>query len=746
MFCGYKAPGCDKPQPGHDSDPLPPTARVAGKRVAIGGDFLETSNKGGFIVDKTLTCKALLESPDRVVRICLPWGFGKSFNLSVIAQFFNTVTAKDCLSDTENPDLNAALERRRKLFCGSLLEQHHPEFVERHFATIPAIQIDFKVSFGKSLGSFYASLASAIYSAATFWVNAYAVPELLKGRARAKYEALEDTYSTMRTYLRKENDSQWEARGGLAYGLFSDLSEFLVAQHGSKYIILVDEYDQPLKAALGQTWQADADDAYLGMLMEMFKGNDHLAKGLLVGVHEFKLSDRESGLNSAKELSLTTGRYRGGKAGADDIGDESPGPLAALFAFTREDLAELTKRTREVSKRTRCYSQEHIMEVIETWCGGYDFGFPTKRYNPLSVLKFLEALANGDIIEAAAATYWVDTGNVASIAQLARDHCEEILRLAPRLLHDYRTGAEDSSIRVAGQDGKAECVLPSGDFQRVNIGRTIYPSSCTDLCSTDELATLLLHLGYLTMRPGNGLHIPNGEMNAMWRMAVANFLFAANSAAACSSFPTMVIEQLDEGDITGITELMKDVTRALPKVNKKSYQEMSYADMFRVGLDLVLGRNPAVTITSEPETSSGKANVVIMLTPRNRRRLVVIIEMKRIKEADAKTRAGARAKAKELASAALEQITERGYAQRHEGFSLRLDIGMAVGKYNVVQSYGRWWIWSTDKAHPHGKPKWIRSTPLFERREGKMEASFGGDDGKAEADAWGAVLPYLGNF
>ncbi|KAJ2768932.1 hypothetical protein IWQ57_003321 [Coemansia nantahalensis] len=89
--------------------------------------------------------------------------------------------------------------------------------------------------------------------------------------------------------------------------------------------------------------------------------------------------------------------------------------------------------------------------------------------------------------------------------------------------------------------------------------------------------------------------------------------------------------------------------------------------MFRIGLGLTFGRDPAVTIMNEPDTSGGKSDIIIMLTPQDRNsRLVVIIEMKRIKEADAKTRAGARAKAKELALGALDQISEKRYAQTHE--------------------------------------------------------------------------------
>ncbi|KAJ2801719.1 hypothetical protein H4R21_002692, partial [Coemansia helicoidea] len=120
--------------------------RVVGKRITIGSTFLGTFQLDGIIVDKTLVCKALLESPDKAVRICLPRRFGKTFNLSIIEQFFNLVTVNDCLGHPGEPDLDAARDRRRQLFCGSLLEQHNPEFVEKHFASIPVIHITFRVS------------------------------------------------------------------------------------------------------------------------------------------------------------------------------------------------------------------------------------------------------------------------------------------------------------------------------------------------------------------------------------------------------------------------------------------------------------------------------------------------------------------------------------------------------------------------------------------------------------------------
>ncbi|KAJ2775505.1 hypothetical protein IWQ57_000410 [Coemansia nantahalensis] len=584
---------------------------------------------------------------------------------------------------------------------------------------------------------------------ATFWVDAYAAPELLKGRARAKYEAMQGTYLETGTSLR-EDESKWEGRGKLAYRLFKELSDFLVAQHGRSYIILVDEYDQPLEAALRKEWQAKADKAYLGMLMDMFKGNDDLAKGLLVGVHEFKLSDRESGLNSAKAISLTTGCYCIGDAKAAEIRNRSLGSLAALFAFTREDVAALTKRTREVSVAAGVYSPEVIMKTIETWYDGYDFGFPAKRYNPWSVVNFLHRLANGDPIEKAAAPYWVNTGNMTSVAQLAWRHRVEILQLAPLLLRDCRTGAKDSSIRVAGLSGEPPCVLPPGDFKRVNIGMTTYPSSRTDLRSTGELVTLLLHLGYLTMRPGNGVHIPNGEMQVVWDNANDDIMFDAKTDDERDACRAQVVEQLYRGDVSTLVQCMLVETRFL--ANEGELPEASYANALRLRMGGLFHYNPDVTVINESQSGAGRSDIIIHLDPKshptcyNREKLLIIIEMKRItgtgvedqekdaaEDTDAAKNAGAaedtkaaqgtdaakdtvaakrmmaakRRKVttgKRLALEGLNQIVAKKYARCHQTWPLRLDVGMAVGKGGLVVAHTRWWTWANDETATDGKP------------------------------------------
>ncbi|KAJ1724651.1 hypothetical protein LPJ61_005713, partial [Coemansia biformis] len=119
---------------------------VTGRRFIGGVGFLETSDGDGFIVDKSLLCKAFLECGEDVVCISLPRRFGKSFNMGVLAEFFNAVTVNDCPPGTKKPTLDLARELRERRFADSLLKQNHLEFYEDHFAKYPVIRIDFKAS------------------------------------------------------------------------------------------------------------------------------------------------------------------------------------------------------------------------------------------------------------------------------------------------------------------------------------------------------------------------------------------------------------------------------------------------------------------------------------------------------------------------------------------------------------------------------------------------------------------------
>ncbi|KAJ1717845.1 hypothetical protein LPJ61_007121, partial [Coemansia biformis] len=228
--------------------------------------------------------------------------------------------------------------------------------------------------------------------------------------------------------------------GHLADLLFDGLSLFVTTQHG-KYIVLVDNYDQPLKAALGNDWCKDAQDTYVGLIGRIFKGNENLKRGFLVGVHEFWLSSIGSGVNNIRNITLATRGYHHNIAPSEDHVDSMSGVdgFSKLFAFSRAEVVELVHRAWETIDRAHRYSEDLVIDTLTTWYGRYDFGFAEKCYNPVSVLGFLRSLM-GEGLEHAPRLHWLDYSNTYSMLELARTYRSAVLLLAPQLIRDHDSG------------------------------------------------------------------------------------------------------------------------------------------------------------------------------------------------------------------------------------------------------------------------------------------------------------------
>ncbi|KAJ2057701.1 hypothetical protein GGI17_005494 [Coemansia sp. S146] len=101
---------------------------VTGQVLRIGGDFGNLARRNTLVVDKTLIYKALINSLDKVICVCLPHRFGKTFNIWIVEEFFNVVTSSDVKSVDGIIDLAAGRKKRFKLFDKSLLYTTEPKF------------------------------------------------------------------------------------------------------------------------------------------------------------------------------------------------------------------------------------------------------------------------------------------------------------------------------------------------------------------------------------------------------------------------------------------------------------------------------------------------------------------------------------------------------------------------------------------------------------------------------------------
>ncbi|KAJ2003257.1 hypothetical protein GGI04_003033 [Coemansia thaxteri] len=190
--------------------------KVAGSRVSVGGDFGTIARRDGLIVDKTPLCYRLFEDVNEAACVCLPRRFGKTFNLSIVEEFFNVVAVDDVRSPSGRVDAVAGKAARFELFENSLLLTEHPEFFYAHFCKYPG-------DIASSSGEFHYS------------------------QQRLSYESLLQHHRELMSLIGDDVD-RWVTQGGRAWKSFAKLSNLLHDIFEHNYIVLLDEYDEPLSA------------------------------------------------------------------------------------------------------------------------------------------------------------------------------------------------------------------------------------------------------------------------------------------------------------------------------------------------------------------------------------------------------------------------------------------------------------------------------------------------------------------
>ena len=127
---------------------------------------------------------------------------------------------------------------------------------------------------------------------------------------------------------------------------------------GRRVVVLVDEYDQPILAALGEPDMARANRDYLRGLYSVIKDSDtHIRFSFLTGVSKLSKASLFSGLNNLIDITLEP-------------------PFSAVCGYTEEDLDEVFRPELQGLDRQR----------IRDWYNGYSWGGTDKVYNPFDLL------------------------------------------------------------------------------------------------------------------------------------------------------------------------------------------------------------------------------------------------------------------------------------------------------------------------------------------------------------------------
>ena len=336
------------------------------KAISIGTeDFKEIIDKNGYLVDKTLMIRDLLNSASMVTQFTRPRRFGKTLNLSMLRRFFE---------DERKP--GGTPVDNRYLFDGLAISGCGEAYL-KHQQQYPVINLSLKSAKQPDFDMAYKSLIDEI--ADEFRRHKYVLDgNALEQEMKKRYEEIQTMTAEAASYAKS----------------IGFLSKCLAKFHGRKCVILIDEYDVPLENA----WFCGFYDEMIGFIRSLFesalKTNDSLELGVITGCLRISRESIFTGLNNLKINSVLGYGY----------GDS--------FGFTPQ----------EVEAMLDYYGMGHLFEEVRQWYDGYLFD-QAEIYNPWSILNYVEdhRVSSG----AMARPYWSNTSSNSIIRDLVEQADQE---------------------------------------------------------------------------------------------------------------------------------------------------------------------------------------------------------------------------------------------------------------------------------------------------------------------------------
>ena len=181
---------------------------------------------------------------------------------------------------------------------------------------------------------------------------------------------------------------------------FSDAIRFLARERGKPVVVLIDEYDAPVSAALNDPAKATAIRATLSSFYGEIKNNaSYIRFMMMTGVTRFTQLSVFSALNNLNDLTMES-RY------------------ATLLGYTEEELEANFDEDMREHAQVMGLSYEDYRAELRRWYNGYRFSpdCETRVYNPVSIAKTL-----GQKRKAFAPT-WTKTGTPSVLINYLSDH------------------------------------------------------------------------------------------------------------------------------------------------------------------------------------------------------------------------------------------------------------------------------------------------------------------------------------
>lgn len=393
------------------------------------------------------------------------------------------------------------------------------------------------------------------------------------------------------------------------------LSKWLHRYHNIPAFLLIDEYDTPAHAAFFHGYYDIFILFMRNWLSAGLKDNMYLAKGVLTGILRIAKESVFSGLNNVSTFSILNSTFQD------------------KFGLLESEVKSLLEER----------GLGESLPMMRKWYNGYRIGSCEGIYNPWSVLKCIEE--NGEL-----APYWANTSDNALMKQLITKGSKEI----------------KSDVEVLINGGIIEKEIEEGI---VFSGLEQDPKA---------IWTLLLFSGYLTLAETPAsmkpylLRIPNSEIEKIYTSMIVEWF---EKSIHLSEYQDL-LNSLITGDIETFSLIFQEFLVSATSTFDVSAEEPEIMYHAFV-LGMLLGLKERYEVKSNRESGFGRYDV--MLIPKNKDDLAIIMEFKKIsrfEKTDLET----------AVAQALKQIVDKGYDQelKDRGIHRILHLGLAFQGKKVL--------------------------------------------------------------
>lgn len=299
------------------------------KPLAIGvQDFRKIREKGSYYADKTMMAAEFLTSAAAVTLVTRPRRFGKTLNMSMLAEFL------DCTKDSR--DIFEGTAIMDTPFAGEM-NAHPVVFIS--FLTVKGDNAEIL------LHNLFFILSEEYRRHQNIW-KSKKLDEMLRN-------SLQNIYENLNLKERQSTETY-----GFVIQAVQMLCYALEAYYKKPVYLLIDEYDTPFTEAYIHGYYAEVHSILAGLFTSALKGNQALNRAMLTGIQRVAKENIFSGLNNLLVCTVKDPEY------------------SQYFGFTEQETKDLLN-----------YYDLELTTEVKAMYDGYLFD-QTEVYNPWSVINY----------------------------------------------------------------------------------------------------------------------------------------------------------------------------------------------------------------------------------------------------------------------------------------------------------------------------------------------------------------------